>query len=262
MGKIIPLFILPLNINVVNSQNNFTINKELPPLEIVYTELFKIISEAKHLISKFDSSYSKGDEIISIKSDDTKQTFQNINDITVIKFPVAKSFSYQSSNNRGTISKLHLDFYEYRREITIVGQECVELETIMNFLEKNLMHNRKLFGGGMFRTLFGFSYLIVVLLINYGVRFRYVGDGKVSIISKKNDTTTNLLLLVLVGIWLLFMLDIFELKDIFPGFRVLKEDINFFKKYSNYFTFWGFVLALLSFPFYRFISKTKIDSNT
>ena len=226
--------------------NEFAIEKDLPPLKQNTEDFVKLLNSAHHLIMKYDSSYFDGEINIEVEYENTTQTFSSINLLTELPLDNIYKLNFQFSNYHGSIKNLTIDLDDSRRRIRVVGEDYVELQTIMNHLESELLENKIYFGGPMFRyVLWIFSFIISSILF-LNLRFKTLPDRRIGIYFGKTGLLT-ILGGIVFGVTLLSSWGLINFQFIFSGFVLFKTNASFIDKYANYFTFWGFIFALLTF---------------
>lgn len=195
---------------------------------------------------KYDSSYANGEINIEIEYENTSQTFNSINLLKELPLDNIYKLNFQFSNYWGTVKNITIDLDDTRRRIRVVGQNYVELQTIMNHLESQLLENKIYFGGFMFRNVLWILSFIISSILFLNLRLKTPSDNRIVIYSGKYGLLTIfggiVLLITLLSSW-----GLINFQFIFPGFVLFKTNANFIDKYANYFTFLGFILALLGF---------------
>lgn len=244
MKKITFLFNLLFLLNIlVYSQNQYSITKNLKPIKIEYKEFMDIVSGLNVLVEKFDTLYENSGQTISFENKDTRQTIENLNQNDILTLNKAYSVNYQYSNYKGAISKINIYLHDSNREILISGSNMIELESLLNFLEKELNAKKTAFGGLKFRIFLGISLLLITFLIYSSHTFVLKGTNIVFREKKSNKT-----LIIAIVLWIFTMLcmwGVFNFEYVFPGFLIYSENTGFITKYADHFTFWSFIFAIL-----------------
>jgi hypothetical protein len=226
--------------------NEFAIEKDLPPLKQNTEDFVKLLNSVHHLIMKYDSSYVDGEMNIEVEYENTTESFSSINLLRELPLENIYKLNFQFSNYHGSIKNLTIDLNDSRRRIRVVGEDYVELQTIMNHLESILLENKIYFGGPMFRYVLWIFLFIISSILFLNIRFKISPDRRIGIYKGKNGLLT-ILGGIVFGLTILSSWGLINFQFIFSGFVLFKTNASFIDKYANYFTFWGFILTLLTF---------------
>lgn len=240
--------------------NQFSVEKELPPFELEINQFIKIINEMDHLCSKYDSLYKKGYMSIDIKYGDTGQNFDSITDLNRVEneniYEIEVRYSnYQAGN---TISIIEINLDDYKRSIRIVGSDYTEIVTIINHLENSFLNGRVYFGGFMFRFFFLVIVFISSTILIWGIKLNFSNKGKLPLKIIDPSIISATIGSILIIFFALCVFNIINLGNTFPGFVLYKKSANFIDRNANTFTFWGFVLAVISLILSGIFKKKQI----
>lgn len=241
--RIAALFIvIQLNTAWANQAPQFTYKQDLPPIKITYERLFQILKEINHLKDKYDPETIKDGEIsFIIETGSASQTFEFLPSLEQINLEKAFAVNYQYLNYRGNISKIDLWFGDYSRTITVRGQNITEVQSIVDKFDREFMESSTWFGGFIFRMILYFLIIFVFIFM----KFEFSKEGSTIKITEsrglKSWASYPLLIFIITAPW-----GIYGLESIFPGFVIYRTDTSFISKYADYFTFFGFILGLLT----------------
>lgn len=229
-------------------QNSFSITKILPPIEIDYITLNRIIDEGLYLISKYDSSYYLGDIAVTISNNNNEeQSIDNFSNFDKVEFEKATGFSFEYSNYYGNISRLKLSFRDYQRTIELCGSNYIELQTISNMLYNGFIKERKYFSGSNFRNWGGILLFIIAMIFLFNPQIITDENGNSKLIFGRNYFIIIFGFLLNI-LFLLFFTGFLKGELLFPGFTLIKNNVGFLKQNSSLFTFLSFLLAIIGLP--------------
>jgi hypothetical protein len=229
---------------ITYSQNQYSISKEIKPMKIEYSEFVNIIRNLNHLLQKYDSLYSYSGQSLVIENTITRQIIESYSPNDKMSFDKAFKISFQYSNYRGLISKVDIEFNDAYREIRVTGQSLLEVETLINFLEKEFNKRQIFFGGMIFRmgTGIGLFLLSIVLALSYSYKIKGL-----TVVERDKRVKWRIYSAILLYVFtLLCILGVFKFNLVFPGFLIYTEEIGFISKHADQFTFWSFILALIA----------------
>lgn len=248
------LILLSISSISVNAQNKFSIEKEVPTFAISYDDLNAIIQEGLYLISKYDSSFAEGEIVINIEQNNETQTINSLEAFDKLQFKEANSFNFRYSNYKSQISKLQMRFSDYSRTIEIEGNNYLELQTVMSSILEPLKSKRTLFRGPFIRFL-SFSFLLVIgIFFTYNIKLIQIGNDGI-VYRKRKGYLFVLLGCSIILTLLLLMSGLIETETIFPGFSLVKNEINFIDKYSGLIGFIGLIIGIIGMPFFQLFFK-------
>lgn len=256
MRKNFIIFFLLLISQVVLSQNQYSLSKDLEPIKIKFSDFNYILENLSHLIQKYDSLSRYAGESFIIENENTKMIFGESSSVATMSFNKAYRASYQWSNARGSIFKVDIDLGDYSRKVTVSGRNLLELETLINYLEKELYKFRQPFGGSIFRIQMIFVLFFIIFIIS-GTAFFELRNAK--IIQREKTLNVRLYLSAIIYVFtLMCMAGVFNFKLIFPGFLMYTDDTSFISRNADLFTFLGFLLGLLGIVGTPLFRKRKI----
>ena len=237
-------------------QNTFKITKELTTLSVSYNQLSDIINNTLHLIKRYDTLFNESEYYITISKDNEVQSFRDVQTINEIYFDKVFAFRFELSNYHGTIKSVTIDLSDYHRKIDVEGNNYIEVQTLANQIESQLLNHKAIFSGRLFRFMCGLLlFAIGLIVLNH------------PIFSKPNNRTVlfEVIRLSVGALILIFAMtasysDIFSFDKIFSGFIALKSDASFLSRNSDSITIIGLLLGVISLPFFgnlRFFKKKE-----
>lgn len=236
--------------------NEYSLETELPTLSLSYNEFWNIIDDVTNLINKFDPTFLKAEKYISLNDGIKNETIDNPTKNSPLTVKKAYTLYYVASNYAGTISKLNISFSDYKRSIIVKGNNMLEIQSVIDNLERSFSNHHKFISGPIFRIISWF----ILLICSFSLQYKISVEGERIKISARNGWPyfigLGLLLFTITASW-----GVYDFELIFPGFLIYNEDISFINKYADYFTFWGFVITILGLA-YTIIKKNNVSTKS
>jgi hypothetical protein len=193
---------------------------------------------------------------IEIGNKNSNQTFNNIKEIKNAKIKNAYSFTYQYSNYKSKdINKIEIHFYDLKREITITGANYIQIQSTIDYLEKRFLEHREIITGFGIRCILTSLLLIISFILGLGLSIKRNKNNYE--LTRTYVAWKSYLSIVLSLIFFLAIIDVINLKIIFPGFEIIQNDSDFLSRNANLFTFLSFILGLFGWSIRGLLRKKK-----
>jgi hypothetical protein len=227
---------------LIEQKPQYTRTRELPALKISFADMQSILEKAANLLSDANVNAPKKKEFF-FRETLTLGTEPDQIEIAGHSFPAnarlpkaAYELSYDYSWTDAPVSKLKLDFGDFRRRLTVSGTAVDQVDAISAALERDLSQHSSI-GGDMVR-IWGGGLLFMILSMSLIISVAYC-------ITQRQWRALGMPIFSLVALVLLFAL---PFKDLLAGFAVYQGDPSWIVRFEPQFAFAGLIIAIAGIP--------------
>jgi len=238
------------------AETNYSKTAELPPLRTSFADLQPILDKSASLMIAANGPTPIWLEDIQLRKGNLRIKHtgrQLIPDGARIPNSI-ESVEYSArTRDSAPISRVALDFSDYKRTLSVEGQSPEHVDAIFSALRDDLIKLSTFVGGSGLKTFLGFPaiWLLVTILVWPAVAWF--------------QTRRRILLLpVSICIALIAALLLLPLDDLLAGFIAVRGDASFLARFGPEISFWGLVVGAISIPvtlvplFYRGVPKSDV----
>jgi hypothetical protein len=162
--------------------------------------------------------------------------------------PVAYSVDYDYGSSGTAISRVQLQFNDYRRSVSVSGHSREQVEALFSAISSDVGAYERTFGGGMFRAIAG--------------PFILVGGLLLILLPVASYTSRNRIPLAVLGFIVALCPLLLPWQKILPGAAIYSGDTSFIVRQAPLISFLGFVVTVAAFVYSLFArpERSKNDS--
>lgn len=222
------------------AQVNYTKTAEIPPLHVAFTSLQSILDKTDTLVSAANRDIKPRREELVLKAKDLQVNLPgNTLQPKGAKIPAqidSLTYSYWAESP-ATITRVALDFGDYRRTITVEGTSPEQVDAIFATLRDELMQLSHPVGGTVLRSLLGIPANVLLFL--------FLGAAGADWLAKRHPGS---LIVIAVIASTLLLLNILPISDLLSGFLAVPGEPSFMIRYGPQISFWAFLITVIGIP--------------
>jgi len=234
------VLLLILHFESVFAQANYTKTAEIPPLRVSFGALQAVLEKTEKLISTANSGVKPRREEVLLKAGAVQVGIPG----RTLAPPNAKvpeqveslTYTYLAKDDL-PITRIYLDFSDYRRILTVEGTAPEQVDAIFAAVREELVAISSNVGGSGIKLILGpVAYWALLMIGTWSGLTYYSYRTRRSLAVLAGAVSVSLLLLVL------------PTGELLSGFLAFRGDPSFMVRYGPEMSFIGFLLAVIGIP--------------